>query len=189
MKVDGKTTICLMIAVLSCLAVALAYPQKTALKDNITMDSLASRALETFLKVSYKGNGKPITASGINSWLTKNKVSLSKLPKDISAGIQKGTVEGMVIPDVSNPADPGTFGEVVLVRSKCLLTDLDCSHRGLLIQPGDFFGKSAGEECWCENCSGCEGGEPPNCDIYHTCVCTSHPCSKGCTSCKKCAGC
>src|SRR5689334_19363893 len=126
MNLKKVTTIKLSLVVLSCLVSSVVFSQKTAVRDPNTLDSLASRALETFLKTSYKGNGKPITASGIGSWLSKNKVSLSRLPKDISAGIQKGTVEGILIPDVSNPGDPGTFGEVVLVRSKCLLTDLDC---------------------------------------------------------------
>jgi hypothetical protein len=176
-----RVTIYVTILFASCL-LAGAIPQ-SKLKDKISIETLAARALETYLKVSYKGNGKSISASALSLWLTKNKVSVSKLPSDIGAAINKGTVEGLLIPDVSNPRDPGTRGEVVLVRSQCLLSTAGCSHRGFLIQPPSFL---ECDDC-CEHCSGCEGSEPPLCDIYRTCVCTHGRCPDA--PCKSCSGC
>lgn len=183
MKTQSRATIKLALVLVVCLTAVGAFPQ-TKLKDNISLETLAARALETFLKFGYKGNGKSISASGVNSYLTEHKISLSKLPEDIGAAITKGTIEGLLIPDVSNPRVPGTTGEVVLVRSQCLLSTAGCSHRGFLIQPPSFL---ECDDCY-EHCGGCEGAKnPPQCDIYDACVCTygKSPASP----CKKCKGC
>ena len=151
-----------------------------------TMEALANKAMLQYLKTPYKGNGRSISGAGISSWLTKNKLTLSKLPPDIGGDISRSNVDGLLIPDVTNPVRPGTTGEVVLVRSRCQLTTEGCSHRGFLIQPLPFFG-SASEDDLCEHCTGCEGKVPPNCDTYDICVCTQGKCPR--TPCKKCTGC
>ncbi len=185
MKTQSTATIKLMFVFAFCLTAAfVAFPQRKELKDSISIETLAARALETYLKTSYKGNGQSISASGVNSFLTKNKISLSNLPDDIASDIRKGNVEALLIPDVSNPRTPGTTGDVVVVRSKCLLSTLGCSHRGFLIQPPNFLDC---DDCY-EHCSGCEGAKnPPACDLYDTCVCTQG--RSPAVHCKKCPGC
>jgi len=174
-------TICVLGLLVSCL-VAFAVPQK--LTDKNSIQTLASRAFQEFLKQSYKGNGKEISASALNEYLTKNKISTSTLPPDIGGAIGKGTVQSLFVPDVSNPIRPGLTGDVVIVRSTCQLGTTGCSHRGFLIQPPSFLDC---DDCY-EHCSGCEGAKnPPQCDLYDTCVCTHGPAPA--VHCKKCTGC
>ncbi|MCI0621017.1 MAG: hypothetical protein L0387_04985 [Acidobacteria bacterium] len=187
MKTQCRARINLTVVLLWCLTASSAWPQSKVLKEEvISIEALAAKALQLFLNTGYKGNGKSISASGVSSYLTKYKISPSKLPADISGDISKGNVEAFLIPDVSNPVEPGTTGEVVMLRSKCLLGTEGCSHRGLLIQPPTFFGKSAEEE-WCDNCRGCSGPQPPNCDIQRICTCTRRPCPG--SECLPCTGC
>ena len=189
MKTKPRAATYLAAVLMSGLMASGAFSQR-APTDTNTLETIANRALQTFLRVSYRGNGRPLSASGLSSWLTQNKIGLSQLPADIAGDLRRGKVEGLLIPDVSNPVVPGTTGEVVIVRSKCLLTEEGCSRRGVLIQPPYFFGKGADEEEWCENCTGCEGAKnPPACDIYDICVCTQRPKSSGCRACPKCPGC
>ncbi|MEW5975598.1 MAG: hypothetical protein AB1898_07310 [Acidobacteriota bacterium] len=188
MQSHRRITIYLSLVLVYGLTASGAYSQSKTLKDTLSIETLAGRALSTYLGTGYKGNGKRVSSSEVSSYLSKNKISLSKLPPDFGTQIQKGTIEGLLVPDVPNPTNPGTTGEVVLVRSTCLLGTDGCSRRGLLIQPPSFFGKAAGEQ-WCQNCTGCEGARnPPDCDLYDTCVCTSSPNCPG-NACKKCPGC
>jgi hypothetical protein len=174
-------TISVLGLLVSCL-VAFAVPQK--LTDKNSIQSLTSRAFQEFLKQSYKGNGKEISASTVNEYLAKNKISSSMLPPDIGGAIGKGTVQAMFVPDVSNPIRPGLTGDVVIVRSTCQLGTTGCSHRGFLIQPPSFLDC---DDCY-EHCSGCEGAKnPPQCDLYDVCVCTMG--RSPAVHCKKCTGC
>jgi hypothetical protein len=169
-----------------CLTGAIAFTQSRVLKDTSTMDMLAAKAMQQILNTPYRGNGRPISGSGISAWLTQNRVSLSKLPPDIGAGIRGGTVDGLLIPDVPNPVNPGTRGEVVLVRPNCQVSTTGCERRGFLIQPPGFRG-GVGDDELCENCYSCDGPIPPNCDTYSICVCTNGRCPG--QKCRKCTGC
>ena len=111
----------LIVALVGCLTASDAGAQRKPLIDNIRIDTIASTAMRQYLNTPYRGNGKLLPGAQVGAWLARNRVSISKLPADLRADISKGNVNALLIPDVANPMAPGTRGEVILVRSNCLL--------------------------------------------------------------------